>query len=312
MAAIDKRHIFITGSKGAGKSTIFNKLAEDMPCIRTGAVPKQAVYAEDILIGRYDETLPGEDRKMRPVEEGFQQAVRLLEELEQAPGQWVAIDEVGYLEPAWYLKKMEQLMDSKRLLAAVRKGHPMLQREDALVVNLDGHNYGCVIMASGEGKRFGGNKLLAQLNGKPLVCHGLETAKKVFDKTVVVTRYEAVANLHEPTVLHTLPYRSDTVRLGLQALGAVDGCVFLPGDQPFVTEESLCAMVLAAQNADAIWQLGGGAPVLFPKWAFAELRTLPQGKGGNVLVKKYGAKSLPCEEKELTDIDTKEDLEKFR
>lgn len=306
MEATGKRHIFLTGDKGAGKSTLFNRMVGEFPCIRTHAVSGQGVYAQDICIGRYDAALPGQDRKMRPVEAGFRQMEMLLQELEHADADWVALDEVGYLEPAWYLEKLEALMENKHLLAAVRKDHPILQREDALIVDLDGHRYGCVVMASGEGKRFGGNKLLADLNGKPLVCHGLDRARAVFSQTVVVTRYEAVAKLHAQAVLHDLPHRSDTVRLGLQALGDADGCLFLPGDQPFVTEESLQALVLAAQNEDAIWQLGDGSPVLFPRWAFAELMQLPEGKGGNVLIRKYGAKSLACDGKEQTDIDTKE------
>lgn len=311
MAATGKRHIFLTGSKGIGKSTLWNILVGDMPCIRTHAVPKQAVYAEDICIGVYDETLPGKDRKMRPVEEGFVQAAQLLHGLQECESDWVAMDEIGYLEPGWYLEKLQDLMAEKRLLAAVRKNHPILNREDALVVDLDGHNIGCVIMASGVGRRFGSNKLLAPLKGKPLASYAVETAKAVFDRVVVVTRYEEVARLHENTVLHDLPHRSDTVRLGVQALPDKDGWLFLLADQPFVTVESLQAMVLAAKNCPAIWRLGGGSPVLFPKWAKEELCALPQGKGGNLLMKQYGTMHLACEEKEQVDIDTKEDYERF-
>ena len=32
---------------------------------------------------------------------------------------------------------------------------------------------GCVIMASGLGKRFGGNKLMADFDGQPLICRAL-------------------------------------------------------------------------------------------------------------------------------------------
>lgn len=280
-----------------------------MPRIRTRAVPGQAVYLEQILVGQYDPMLPGTDRKMRPVEEGFLLAAQRLEELANAPGDWVAIDEVGYLEPSWYLEKLRALMERKRLLAVVRKEElPSVPTDDALVVDLDGMDMGCVVMASGLGRRFGGNKLLAELHGKPLVRHALDTAGAVFANTVVVTRYREVAALHDRAVLHDLPHRSDTVRLGLEALEAVDGCVFLPGDQPFVSAQSLYALALCAKNTDTIWQLGGGSPVVFPRWAFEELKNLPQGKGGNVLVKKYGAKSLPAPEEERRDIDTKEDL----
>ena len=34
---------------------------------------------------------------------------------------------------------------------------------------------GCVIMASGEGKRFGSNKMLADIYGKPLIARTIDS-----------------------------------------------------------------------------------------------------------------------------------------
>ena len=48
------------------------------------------------------------------------------------------------------------------------------------------------------------------------------------------------------TVLHSLPGRNDTVRLGLEALleqcPGLAGCIFLPGDQPLLQRETLEAL----------------------------------------------------------------------
>lgn len=309
MEATGKRHIFLTGSRGSGKSTLLDALAQGKPTFRTRVEPGQAVYWQDFLIGQYDPSIPGQMRKMRPVEEeGFRQAAARLEERN---GQWLCIDEVGYLDPDWFVETIKTLMKTKRLILAVRKEELYrLPTDDALVVDLDGLKVGCVVMASGLGRRFGGNKLLAELEGKPLICHGLEAAKAVFENTVLVTRYEAAAKLHDHVVLHELPYRSDTVRLGVQALEDAAGWVFLPGDQPFVAQDSLYALALCAENTNEIWQLGGSSPTAFPRWAMEELKNLPRGKGGSVLMHKYGAKSLAAPEKELQDIDTKEDLKK--
>ena len=292
------------------------------PCVTTFAVKGEGVWLKAgqtvTQVGKFDGSLPGTENKMRPLPEGFAAGIEALTGLGEESSPWVGIDEVGYLEPEGYRQALLRLLEQKRVLAVVRKQDTpfltgLLSREDALVVDLDGNSIGCVIMASGLGRRFGGNKLMEDLGGKPMVQWAMEAAEGVFAKTAAVTRHEPVAALCKargiPAVLHDLPYRSDTVRLGLEALGDVDGCLFLPGDQPFVTKQSLYAMVLAAQNTDCIWQLGGGAPVLFPKWAFEELKALPQGKGGNVLVKQYGAKSLPAEDAELLDIDTKEAYE---
>ena len=49
---------------------------------------------------------------------------------------------------------------------------------------------GCVIMASGLGRRFGGNKLLAELGGKPLLQWVLDATQGMFGcRRVVVTRH---------------------------------------------------------------------------------------------------------------------------
>ena len=104
-------------------------------------------------------------------------------------------------------------------------------------------------MASGLAKRFGSNKLLAEFDGKPLLCRAFAVTKGLH--RVVVTRSTEVQTLCEecgiPVLHHALPFRSDTVRLGLEYLlprfPAMSGCVFLPGDQPLLTRKTLCGMV---------------------------------------------------------------------
>ena len=111
---------------------------------------------------------------------------------------------------------------------------------------------GCVIMASGRAVRFGSDKLLADFGGAPLIARALAvTASPALAARVVVTRSAEVARLARAagaaTVLHRLPGRNDTVRLGLDALlgecPGLGGCIFLPGDQPLLRRESLEAMV---------------------------------------------------------------------
>jgi len=180
---------------------------------------------------------------------------------------------------------------------------------------------GCVIMASGLGKRFGGNKLMADFHGEPMIQRALRATDGLFSKRVVVTRHESVAalcrELGASVVLHDLPHRSDTVRLGLEALGDLDACMFLPGDQPLLRRETV-AMLLEIQkeNPDSIirpaYEDTEGSPVLFPSWAFPELKTLPEGKGGGVVIKKYPhavCRVAIANPFELADADTPETLE---
>ena len=100
---------------------------------------------------------------------------------------------------------------------------------------------GCVIMASGLSQRFGSNKLLAPFCGEPMLCRAFAaTDTPKLSARIVVTRSDEVAQLcrsrNVPVLLHDLPGRNDTVRLGLSALleqvPELFGCMFLPGDQP--------------------------------------------------------------------------------
>ena len=180
---------------------------------------------------------------------------------------------------------------------------------------------GCVIMASGLGKRFGGNKLMADFHGKPMIQRALDATEGLFSRRVVVTRHESVAELcraqNVEVVLHDLPNRNDTVRLGLEALGDLDCCIFLPGDQPLLRRETV-AMLLEnwKGNSNSIlrpaYEDTEGSPVLFPSWAFPELRNLPEGKGGGFVIGNHPNDVLRvfvANPFELADADTPETLE---
>ena len=117
---------------------------------------------------------------------------------------------------------------------------------------------GAVIMASGLARRFGSNKLLADFGGEPMLCRALAATAGIAPR-LVVTRSEEVHRLCTalgvPVLLHALPHRSDTVRLGLSALlrgqPALCGCLFVPGDQPLLrrsTVDGMCVCVLAGKR----------------------------------------------------------------
>ena len=193
---------------------------------------------------------------------------------------------------------------------------------------------GCVLMASGEAKRFGSNKLLADFRGQPMLCRALAAANTpLVAVRIVVTRSEAVAELCRAqgadVLCHSLPARSDTVRLGLSSLLAqqpeLAGCIFMPCDQPLLRRESVEALVQGffAQNKTerAICRLGYraendptpivGSPVLFGSAYFDALCHLPEGKGGSVILRHHPEcvhnVYTPYRE-ELMDADTPEAL----
>ena len=200
---------------------------------------------------------------------------------------------------------------------------------------------GCVIMASGLSRRFGTNKLLADFCGQPMLCRAFDaTATPGIAARIVVTRSEEVQALCRaqgvPVLLHSLPGRNDTVRLGLSALleqqPELSGCMFLPGDQPLLRRETVEAMTerfcpteWQKETEREIFRLGAvadndptplvGSPVLFGSSFFSELLTLPENKGGNVLLKKYPAQVRTiciADSAELLDADTPEVLQQLK
>lgn len=188
---------------------------------------------------------------------------------------------------------------------------------------------GCIFMASGMGKRFGSNKLLADFLGKPMIQHILDkTAGELFAARVVVTRHEEVASLCREqgiqVVLHDLPNRNDTIRLGLEALCTdetnLDGCMFCPCDQPLLTEASLHRLLDAFEcDPHLIYRLNYkdsvGSPVIFPCSDFGQLMCLPEKNGGSAVIKSAPDR-VRCisalSAHELMDADTQEELEQLR
>lgn len=183
---------------------------------------------------------------------------------------------------------------------------------------------GCVVMASGRGRRFGSNKLLAQFQGKMLYQRALElTSGNLFDKRVVITRtkevYESALAQGIDAIYHELPNRNDVVRLGIEQMKDMDACVFCPCDQPLLTKDSLEHLVEEYRKEDGkiirlAWEETPGTPILFDKSCFQELSELPEKKGGSYLAVKYKdeVQFVQVKDKrELKDIDTREDLEEL-
>ena len=184
-------------------------------------------------------------------------------------------------------------------------------------------NHGCIIMASGLGTRFGGNKLMTELCGVPLIQHVLRATDDLFARRVVVTRHSDVAHLCDElgieVILHSEPRRNDTVRLGMEKMTNCDTVMFVQGDQPLISANSMATLLRRTERCPAcIWRASfegtPGAPVLFPAWTFNELRSLPPGKGGGVVVRRHPesvrlfAAAHPAE---TEDADTPEALERL-
>ena len=109
---------------------------------------------------------------------------------------------------------------------------------------------GCVVMAAGNARRFGENKLAVQVQGKALFHRALEAVPaERFVRTVVVSQYPEVLELAHRMGFVPVPNRhpdwgiSHTISLGLGKLPEMDAALFQVADQPLLRRESVGSLV---------------------------------------------------------------------
>ena len=185
---------------------------------------------------------------------------------------------------------------------------------------------GCVVMAAGNARRFGENKLAAQLRGRSLILRALEAVPaEEFEKVVVVTQYPEVEDMARE--FGFTPLRNDhpdygishTIELGTKALQQCNAILYMVSDQPLLDDASVerivecwrnhpCNIVGAAHNGKR------GNPCIFPREFYDELLALEEDHGGNTVIRKYPERLLTVEvaQEELTDVDTPKALEDLK
>ena len=126
---------------------------------------------------------------------------------------------------------------------------------------------GGLVLAAGEGSRFGGIKQLAPLDGRPLLEHALAAVAALSPRVVVLGHAAgevlAGADLQGAEAVVCDGWRegqSASLRCGLEALGDVDAVLVVLGDQPRITREAVDAVAAAAQGAAAARATYGGRP----------------------------------------------------
>ncbi len=183
-----------------------------------------------------------------------------------------------------------------------------------------------VILAAGNARRMGELKQVLPCRGEALVHRAARAALEAkLAPVVVVVGAEAervaraVADL--PVRIAYNPHgaegQSTSVRAGLAALPTgVDGEVFLPADQPFITAEVL-RMLVEGLNAGAqvvAPEVEGHitSPVLFSAALFGELAALEGDSGGRALFSRYPPLRISWHDPRLAvDVDSPEDYERW-
>lgn len=172
----------------------------------------------------------------------------------------------------------------------------------------------------------GGNKLLAVLDGKPVVARTIRAAmKSAVGNTIVVTGHEpeAVAEAAETlgaTSVHHAKFEAgmaSTIAAGVRASSKADGYLILPGDMPLVQTETLQAVASRFARGRIVvptFQGHRGHPVLFASDFHQDLLALTGDHGARPVIEQHAAAVIEVEVDDpgiLSDVDTPEDLHRL-
>ena len=189
-----------------------------------------------------------------------------------------------------------------------------------------------VILAAGSSRRFGaGNKLLAEVGGKPLLLRVIEAVEDAgLDPLVVVTGHEAeqvTATVAAPT--RRMVYNAQhldgigtSIAAGVTALDeACVGVLIAQGDMPALDAVVVGTLVSAfvAGGCEHITcpRLADGRqgnPVIWPRRLFTELRALRGDRGAKRLIAAEGEQVIAVPmagPAAAVDIDTPDELAAF-
>jgi CTP:molybdopterin cytidylyltransferase MocA len=182
---------------------------------------------------------------------------------------------------------------------------------------------GGLILAAGAGTRFGsdGSKLLAELDGRPLLEHAIRAQCEVaeLERIVVVLGAYAEAILARVEFMRAKPVvceawlsgQSASLRCGLAALHDASRVVVTLGDEPLITPTVIARFVDAAPATRAIYHGRPGHPVVLGPEQIRAISRLRGDRGAGPLLR--GGPTIECGEQcSGRDVDTPEDLEAMR
>ncbi len=181
-----------------------------------------------------------------------------------------------------------------------------------------------LLLAAGQSKRFGQeNKLLAKINGIPLLQHTLETLKQINDNIWVVTNGKEDFSQSILDGCHTVICEDAHLGMGhslaagataiLENNSRAPALMIALADQPLVTAQNYQQLLdryninqclVASRYHESL-----GVPAIFPLTAAMQLKSLTGDIGARKIIRQYTDQidivDMPNAEQ---DIDTPEDL----
>jgi molybdenum cofactor cytidylyltransferase len=179
-----------------------------------------------------------------------------------------------------------------------------------------------LVLAAGGSKRLGAPKQLLPYNGRTMLDHVLDTARKSgFDQLVCVIGgsagdIRARVDLSDATVVVNDHFGEGCSSSIAAALATVDPrtdvLILMLGDQPGVTPETVKTLLAGRANsplAACAYEDGRGHPLAFARTTFEDLKALHGDKGVWKLLDRAGdaVVDVPVPGLIPRDVDTEED-----
>ena len=207
---------------------------------------------------------------------------------------------------------------------------PSPRNEAEAAADRGGQRIAAVVLAAGQASRMGSNKLIAELDGEPIVRRTVRAVLASRARpVVVVTGHEAeavraalagldVRFVHNPDFADGM---STSLRVGVAAAGAVGAALICLGDMPRLEARHLDAVIDAYRTGDPdeiivpTCDRKRGNPVLWPHSYFAEIAELSGDVGARALIDRHAeqVRLLAIDDPAiLVDVDTPAALAELR